>query len=832
MATINVILQAKARDKGVHKWLTTATKLADGFAESLGRAKSAMGGLGSGMGSLAAAGRGRGGSGKRGGGGGGRDTATSFDKAMRAAQRSRERTQRQESRDAQRQVAALARAGQQRVRASQRAAKNLQALSDEQLREREIQREINTRRTRAARSAAKASLGADPTKPGKAKMGPFGKLEFAENLAVAGGEFEQFGSRVEQGIRGSFDAFRDYEKAVVEVSTLTDQIPIDQIQKITKDAAEEFGGLPTDQVKGFYSIVSAGATNAADAQAQLTAANKLAIGGVATQEDAVLAISKSVANFKDQGVDATQAADSLFTAVKRGQTTVEEMARALPNVASSAAAAGLSLDQTNAALAVLSTRLPNAKEGATSLKAAFSNLQKPTKGAREEAKRLGIDFSVAGIEAAGGFEEFLLKLRAAEKFDENTLSKLFDSSEARAAISGLISGMDDYRSVLADMENKQGAADKAYSKMADTTAQKSAKVEAQMELLKIQAGEELVPVLLDLSNQVLPIIKGMRDWAKENPNTASTIAKLAVGIAVAAKGVGALTSAYSMWQTISAMSQLGNMKLTSSTNTLTSAVTKQGTAMSTTAKLGGGLSKFAGALPGIFALASAGIVAFNLVLDQAQKSLAKYEDKLKAIEEEQKTISFKREATSAEQTKFEADKQAKLAALEEQRKGARGKKRKEIDAQIADVTASTLGPVERSDAELLMERRNRLIATVNASRTAASESRVGGVSSDANILEKSLGGWAGKLNQVTGVTDEIERQRRQAEIDLARFDQQYGEQLNLGEAAFSTAETESKGIYGDAGMLAELAKIAEATQAMATNTRPNVGPSMEAGMPS
>lgn len=830
MATINVILQAKARDKGVHKWLTTATNLADGFAESLGRAKSAMSGLGSGMGSLAAAGRGR----SRGGGGGGGarssgggDTALSFDKAMRAAARSRERAQSQEARDAGRHVAALARAGQMRVRASQRAAKNLEALSNDQLREREIQREINARRTRAARASAKASLGADPTKPGRAKMGPFGKLEFAENLAVAGGEFEQFGSRVEQGIRSSFDAFKDYEKAVVEVSTLTNDIPIDQIQKITKDAASEFGGLPTDQVKGFYAIVSAGATNAADAQAQLNAANKLAIGGVASQEDSVLAISKSVANFKDQGVDAQQAADSLFTAVKRGQTTVEEMARALPNVASSAAAAGLSLDETNAALAVLSTRLPNAKEGATSLKAAFSNLQKPTKGAREEAKRLGIDFSVAGVEAAGGFEEFLLQLRAAEGFDENTLAKLFDSSEARAAISNLISGMDDYRSVLADMENKQGAADKAYAKMADTAAQKSKQLEAQWELLKIEAGEQLVPALLELSAAVMPIIKGVREWAKENPNTAATIGKLAVGVAIASKAVGGLTSAYSMWQTISGLAQLGNMKLTKSTDTLTTAVTKQGTAMSATTKAGGGLNKFVGALPGIFAVAAVGITAFNIVLDEAEKALGKYEEKLNAIEEQQKNISFKREANSAEQAKFDANKQAKLAELEEQLKGSRGKKRKDIEAQIAEVTALKLGPVQKTDEELLIERRNRLIDVANAARKAESESKTGG--EDTNMI---VGGWSGLLNAATGVTDELERQRKQAEIDLARFDQQYGAQLNLGEAAFSTPETEARGLFAEGGTLAQLDKIVQATQKMAENTNPNVGPSMEAGLSS
>jgi TP901 family phage tail tape measure protein len=833
MGTINVILQAKARDKGVHKWLSGATKLADGFADSLGRAKKEMGGIGSGsLGTLAAAGaspRG-GGGGARTRGGGSRDGVPSFDKALKDAQRARSRASQQEARNAQRQVSALARAGQQRVRGAQRAAKNLNTLSDAQLREVETQREITSRRRRAARSAAQTSLGADPTKPGKAKMGPYGKLEFAENLAVAGAEFEQFGSRVEQGIRGSFDAFKDYEKAVVEVSTLTDSISIDQIEEITKGAAEEFGGLPTEQVKAFYAIVSAGASDAADAQAQLAAANKLAIGGVATQEEAVLAISKSVANF---GVSSEKASDIMFAAVQRGQTTVSEMAGALPQVANSAARAGLSMEETAAAISFLSLKMKSSATASTGLNQALVNISKPSKMAREEAKKLGIDFSAAGIKAAGGLEEWVLQIAASEKYSAQTLGRLFESSEAQAAIGGLVQDLGGFHSVLGDATNSAGKAETAYAKMSDTAAQKAKVLEAQWELLKIQAGNELVPALLDLSETTMPIITGFRDWIKENPNLAATLAKVAIGTVVASKAAGGLISAYSMWQTLSAASQLGNMKLAGATTTLTTAVTKQGTAMSLTSKIGGGMQSMVGAMPAIFAGAGLAIVAFNMVLDQAESSLTKYGETIKSVEEKQKNITFSREATSAEKTKFEADKATKIAALEEQREGARGKKAKaEIDAQIAAVSSSTLGPVQKTEAELLMERRNRLISVTNAARTAATESRVGGVDDDANLLQKSLGGWSGLLNVASGVTEDLDMQAKQAELDLAAFDKQYGSTLGLGDAAFTTPGTETTGVFGDAGTFAALQELVAATQMVAANTTKTTGPSMEAGLSS
>lgn len=832
-ATINVILQAKARDKGVHKWLTEATKLADGLGDSLGRAKTGMQGLGA-VGAMGGGGgRSRGGSSRGGGGGGGaaeKDGVPTFAKAQRDAARARERAAKQDARDAERQVAALARSGQQRVRGSQRAAKNLEALSDEQLREREIQREINNRRSRAARDAAKQQLGPDKTSGTKRQAGPFGKLEFAENLAVAGGEFEQFGDKVEGGVRTSYEAFKDYQYKVAEIGTITEAVTLDQIDAIAKEAVGTFGGEPIKQAEALQKVMSLGAATAADAQDQLMAANKLGIAGSANVADSVMAISKSVANF--EGTKAQEAADAIFAVTQASSAEVGDLAQALPRVAAGAAMAGLTLQETVGTIGQLSNKLPDANQAVTGMIQMLSNIQKPTKRAREEAERLGIDFSTAGIEAAGGWEGFLLKLTAAEGFDRDTLAKLFDSSEARIAVAAIIDDMEGLHKNLEAQKNAAGGTEKAFKKMTNTVAHDAALAEAQFELLKIQAGEQLAPALLQVADNVGAFVMDVQAWIKENPNLAATLAKVAVGTVLVTKAVGGALAAYSMWQTISGITQLGNMKLAASTATVTTAVTAQGTAMGITSKIGGGLKTMVGALPIVFAAAAVGIVAFNLVLDQAEKALTKYEDAIKSVEEEQKNITFSREATSAEQTKFEAEKATKIAELQEKRKTARGKKAKaEIDAEIAAVEASTMGPVSKSETELLAERRNRLISVVNASReaTATAKSRTGSLE-DVGVVEGFLGGAGNLLNEVTGVTDELERQQTQAELDLARFDRQYGAQLNLGDAAF-TGPTGPTGNISET--LAVLKDLVVATEMVATNTAPRTtGPSMEAGLPS
>lgn len=538
--TLTVLLESRSRDRGLKRYLRTTTQLANEFADGVDRASRAGERLSDRDFAIPRPRRSR-----VGAQAGGRR-----DRGSRRGSRARSRLARMDEMEASRRAAQLRRAA--KVRADgEEIDRHINKAKHVEL---EIARERNRRSRRAARREAKTRLGPEQGVDPSAGRGGGRQLSRAADLAIAGAEFEQFGDRVQDGLTVSFSAFKDYEKAVKEVSTLTDDIPIDRIRDITTEAALEFGGLPVDQTKAFYAVVSAGATDATTAQEQLVAANKLAIGGVAEQEDAVLSVSKSVANF---GGTAGEAADSMFTAVKRGQTTVSEMARALPSVAQAASSAGLSLDETNAALAVLSTRMPNAREAASGLKAAFSNLQKPTKAARKEARRLGVDFSVAGVEAAGGFEPFLESLRAAEKFDENSLAKLFDSSEARSAIGGLVDGMDDYQSVLADMESKQGAADRAFSQMSETSAQKAAQLEAQWEVLKISAGEALVPALTEIAEAFGPIIKDITTWMKENPKLAAGLMKIAVGTVVASKGVGALSSGMSMFDSVSVLASSG-----------------------------------------------------------------------------------------------------------------------------------------------------------------------------------------------------------------------------------------------------------------------------------
>jgi TP901 family phage tail tape measure protein len=704
-------------------------------------------------------------------------TAATFSNALDRALASAQREIKQQ--DAAR--ARATKAAEREAKAAERRAMSFDDIARRQ--------EVEARAMRRARSRARATMGPDDSLPTRSSSrGGRGGVELGANLAIAGQEFEQLGAKTEQGLRSSYEAFRDYETAIAEVTTVTSTMSEDQIKKITGASLAAYGGKPVDQVRAFYEVVSAGAMDEKSATEQLDAANKLAVGGRADVAVAVQALSKGVANFSSKGETAATVADSLFVAVQLGNARVEEMARALPNVASAASQAGLTLDETNSSLAVLSKRMGTVQIGSNALQQALSNIQKPTKGARKEAKRMGIDFSVAGVQAAGSWDKFIDTIADNPKFDENTLAKLFDSSEARSAIGNLIDGNKDLEATMVAMSKKEGAAAAATARMMDTTAQRAALVEAKFGLLKIQAGEALVPALTELAQELGPVIEGTTLWMKENGDTAAIIAKYALGITIASKALGVLFSATSM---ISSITGLAGGAMSSMGGTMDSV---GGKATANAGKIGK-LGAAVGSANLVFAAAAVAILAFEVALQRAGQTVEAEHDRLdqlnKSTEEGGLGVSFTKKNEKGE-------------------------------------------TVEKTENELLMERRNRLVADVNAKAKQAQNAGTGAASD--NLGGKVLQGWGAIINKTTGVSDDLDRQKLQADLDLARFDRQYGGQLGLSEEQRHTSADIYGGVLtGEGSAFAEMVALMkqqnDLSQKIASNTAAGGnGPSMEAGL--
>ena len=263
-----------------------------------------------------------------------------------------------------------------------------------------------------------------------------------------------------------------FNKAMAEVSTLvnTATFNLGRLQRQALANAAAFGSNVTDQARAFYQAISSGASSAADATELVTAANRLAVGGMT---DVFVATDGLTSILNAYGLEASEAegvSDALFVAMRAGKTTIGELASSLGRVTPLAAATGVSFDELAAAVSALTLAGITTREATTGVRAILAAVAKPTSEAAKLANQLGLEFNAAGLEAMG-LQGFLANLLEVTGGNTDQLSLLFGGVEALLPILSLAgSAGEDFAAILEDMGVKAGETDLAVSKIEDTVS--------------------------------------------------------------------------------------------------------------------------------------------------------------------------------------------------------------------------------------------------------------------------------------------------------------------------------------------------------------------------
>ena len=261
----------------------------------------------------------------------------------------------------------------------------------------------------------------------------------------------------------------DFDTAFREISTLID-VPLSglntfrtEIQDYAKTSTQSL-----DQItQSIYSAISAG-IDYKDSIGVVSQAEKLAVAGKGQLSDALVVLVSSLNAF-GKGSDSAQGfADALFTTVKQGQTTLPELSASLAQVTGVAANAGLSFDEMLAAIAALTSTGLSTSQSVTSLKAALSNLIKPSSEAQKLAKKLGIEFNSEAVKAKG-LKAVLDSVKTATGGNAQQMARLFGSVEALNGVLVLTGkGATNFSNTLDAMSKKSGAVQGAFKKMSDS----------------------------------------------------------------------------------------------------------------------------------------------------------------------------------------------------------------------------------------------------------------------------------------------------------------------------------------------------------------------------
>lgn len=402
---------------------------------------------------------------------------------------------------------------------------------------------------------------------------------------------------VSAGIAGSKFSI-DFSDGMAKISTVADttNVSLEDLGKGVIDLSNMSGESFETIQDGMYDTISSGVA-AENSVEFLTTAVKAAKGGFTDTATSVDGLTSVLNAYGLKTEEVGNIANQMFITQNLGKTTFGEMSQYLGNVIPISAALKVNTQELFSSIAVLTANGIKSGEAITGLKAAMSNIIKPSKDASDAADALGLKFDAAQVESKGwmGFlTEIKSKLqevapeyaKSVEQYDDtvnrmtkleqagqkntemykalskslkgqkeqmetlqtanssqlSAFAQLFGSVEGLNAIMTLTSdqGMALYNESMSQMATNTTALDDAFDKVDDTAGNKMRKSFNELKNASIKLGDALVPVIGGITNSIGGLTKVLEGMDKGTLSVIADVTILAVGISGAIKVVGGL----------------------------------------------------------------------------------------------------------------------------------------------------------------------------------------------------------------------------------------------------------------------------------------------------
>lgn len=320
--------------------------------------------------------------------------------------------------------------------------------------------------------------------------------------------------------------------AAIAVGGDTRLMGIDALQ--AADAMTGFykAGLDTTQILG---DLNAYLNDGAELGGALRAAIDMAAASELDLARASDVVAIAMATFQLDAGEASRITDGFVQAADASLTNVGQLAEALTNVGPSAHAFGLSLEETNTALAILSNQGIIGAEAGTNLKSMLNNMIRPTKKVKDALKALNVQlFDETGTmrdmpDIIGQLERAYSGLTQQQRLE---YTQTIASGYGQKALNALLTvGAEGW----ADMEEMIGDAATTQESAAARTKGLNAAMErlsGSLQTLQIKVGEPLI------KNFITPFVDKLVAVADKVLDLDPKILNLGLGIAAAAAAAG------------------------------------------------------------------------------------------------------------------------------------------------------------------------------------------------------------------------------------------------------------------------------------------------------
>lgn len=321
----------------------------------------------------------------------------------------------------------------------------------------------------------------------------------------------------------------DFGESSNKVATIMDQnvTSLKDMEKGSINLSNAMGIAATEINEALYQTISA-TGDTANALDYVETAAKAAKGGFTDTSTAIDGLSTVMNAYGLKGTEAIKSvSDQMLMAQNFGKTTFGELSSSIGGVIPIASSLDISTQELFASLATLTKNGIGTSEAVTGMKAALSNIIKPSSEATKVAEELGLEFNAAHLKSVG-WAKFLDEVRDKTGGNTETMAKLFGSVEALNSVTVLATGgAEDFAAAMDTMSSSAGATDAAFKTMEQGTKASMEKTINMAKNLGIQFGELLAPhlqVVLDKVQELITWFSGLDEETKKNIVTALGIA--------------------------------------------------------------------------------------------------------------------------------------------------------------------------------------------------------------------------------------------------------------------------------------------------------------------
>ncbi len=332
--------------------------------------------------------------------------------------------------------------------------------------------------------------------------------------------------------------FGGFEKSMVRVGAVS-QATTEELAALTA-VAREMGRTTiftaTESAEALAFLAQAG-QSATEALESLPSVLQLAAAGGLDLANAADIVTNVMAGMELEVNDLARANDVLVTAFTSANTNLLQLGQAFKFVGPVAAAAGLSLEETAAALALMGNAGLQASMAGTGLRNIISKLLNTSK----EAARAISDLGVSVLNADGSLRDIVDVVAEFERVGLTAADamKIFGLRAGPAMLALVSQGSGALAELNATMLESGGIAGDIASAQMDTFAGSMAELKAAVESVALDIGGALAPAIRVLIDEIKPVLTTIGNWVQQHPKLTLAL----VGSSAALVGLGGTLAA-------------------------------------------------------------------------------------------------------------------------------------------------------------------------------------------------------------------------------------------------------------------------------------------------